>query len=308
MNKEDLEDEIYTLFHPELEEGLYPGEIAHPRLEADHKLDVSYLRNMVFDYEGSSMHPTTRLCPIDAEELQILSQNVSVTIDLFDAGLKLFADSILEYYEKTDRQSELRYYPPIILTFWSAFETFIRYSSELMLNTAKNIPHAINMYLREQKEIVDDNNGIIRIKTNYQSVLNRYYILLYYGFNYKIDKGNKHWQNLGKAKQLRDYYTHVNVNNARSISTKEVIEFMESILLSIIWPSTEIKHTLLLHVYYIYEKWVFLMEKAQNYTEKPFHLGWILREPYMFYCPFENVDANRFPNSKEQLEKKMTGS
>jgi hypothetical protein len=40
----------------------------------------------------------------------------------------------------------------------------------------------------------------------------------------------------------------------------------------------------------------------QGHIEQPFFHGWKLGgEPFMFYCPFNNVDGKKFPNSDEEM-------
>jgi len=254
---------------------------------------------MILDFEGSTSHPSSRLCPADENRIHTLTRNSDMPFNLFNAGLRLFADSIIEYHGKDIRKSEIRYYPSVILTFWSAFETFVRYSSVTMLITVRNIPNAIERYLREQEEFLD-RKGFIKTRTRYQSVLERYVVLLRYGYNYKIDRGNKHWQSLEEAKTLRDYYTHLDVNDPRSISSIEVLDFMEAVLIGIIWPSSEIQRTLLLNIYFLYYILAELKEMTEEYIENPLLKDFLIGKRYGFYCPFKNVDTDRFPNYQEE--------
>jgi hypothetical protein len=75
----------------------------------------------------------------------------------------------------------LRFYPPIILTFWSGFEAFVRRSSELMIYTSKDLPDPIIDYLRDEITTLGT-TGVINKQTRYQPVLDRYAVLLKYGF------------------------------------------------------------------------------------------------------------------------------
>ncbi len=55
MDLEDLRNELEGLFEQD------PGkDISHPRLEAVHRLDLSYLDTVGFNWEGSTIHPCTR--------------------------------------------------------------------------------------------------------------------------------------------------------------------------------------------------------------------------------------------------------
>jgi hypothetical protein len=83
-------------------------------------------------------------------------------------------------------------------------------------------------------------------------VLDRYGVLLQYGFGHKVDRGSKYWQELEEARNLRDYYTHIDAMNSRALSSDDVLDYMEAVMLGIIWPSAEVKRTLLLRIHDIY--------------------------------------------------------
>lgn len=152
-----------------------------------------------------------------------------------------------------------------------------------------------------------NNKGVIGRERRSRAVLDRYAVLLQYGFSLKIDKGNKHWQNLAKAKDLRDYYTHIEAMKSRAISSEEVFDYMEAVMLGIIWPSAEIQRTILLGIHDLYYMWVQLTDLARDHlpeghVEQPFFHPWKLAgRSYMFYCPFTNVDEEKFPNSQEEM-------
>lgn len=296
---EALREEFDYLFNPDPEDFERPTlDYPQERLERLHGLDLSYLKTFI--WEGSSVHPTTRLARVE-DWLLALIRNNDVPIRLFEAGLRLFADSILAYTSKKQRVGELRYYPPVILIFWSAFETFIRFSSQMMLNTVKGVPREVANFLTETETSLD-RSGRIRTTTRFQPVLDRYAMLLLYGYEYKVDKGSRHWQRLEKAKELRDYYTHLDVTESRSLSSGEVLDFMEAVLLGIVWPSSELQRTLLLRIYGLYSIWDTLREKGEDFTEQPFFKDRRFQNEKVlaFYCPFLNVDTSRFPNSEEE--------
>jgi hypothetical protein len=168
-----------------------------------------------------------------------------------------------------------------------------------MLITVKDIPRSVVEFLQEI-DITIDRQGNVVTRTRYQSVLDRYAVLLKYGYHYELDRGAKHWQRLEAARELRDYYTHLDVTDPRSVATVQVLDFMEAVLLGIIWPSSEMKRTLLLGVYNLYWTWDSLRKLAKDYTEQPFFKDWSFDDgQYMFHCPFDNVDTSRFPNSEE---------
>lgn len=303
MDIEDLRADLEELFNPEPDgDGGPPTrDIPHPRLEKEHGLDLSYLETPGFAWEGSTIHPHTRHCPPDEPRLPPLIRNVDVPSRLLEAGLRLFGDSILAYHDQKKRKGELRYYPPAILTFWSGFETFVRHTSELMLITVQNVPQAVGSFLHDEETFVD-RKGNISTRTRYQSVLDRYVVLLRYGYRHHVDRGSKHWQRLEQARTLRDYYTHLDVNDPRSISSEQVLDFMEAVLLGIIWPSAEMKRTQLLGIHNLYWTWDALRKLAEPFTEQPLFKDWPTDGALTIYCPFEGVDVGRFPSSQEQRD------
>lgn len=299
MNIEELREEIAAIVDPEPDPDVSGRDIPHPRLREVHRLDASFLETAGFNWEGSTMHSHTRIWPVDEQRLHTLVRNYDVPSRLFEAALRLFADSLIAYHGKKERTGQLRYYPAIVLTFWSGFETFVRYSSELMLITVKDIPPAVADFLREVSSTVDRRGNVVA-SARYQPVLERYAVLLKYAYHHAVDRGAKHWQRLESARALRDYYTHLDVSDPRSISTLEVTEFMEAVLLGIIWPSCEIKRTQLLGIYNLYWTWDALRQLAEAYTEQPLLKDWkIGGSRDMFYCPFDGVNTAQFPNSEE---------
>ena len=291
-----------SLVRPEPDEdGHLPHEYPPKRLTTVHGLDFAYFGDDL-SWEGSSVHRFTRLCPKTQETVHVLTRNQDVPERLFESALRLFADSIALRAEEAKRTGELRYYPPVILTFWSGFETFVRRASELMIATVKDVPEPIANYLQERETFVTS-GGVIKERTRFQSVLDRYALLLQYGYRWTPDRGNKFWQRLVAAKNLRDYYTHLDMTEPRAISAAEVLAFMESVLLGIIWPSSVLKRTLLLGVFRSYEQWEFLNEAVQPFTEQPFFLDWTLKQEYLFHCNFEGVDETIFPNYGSALRK-----
>lgn len=112
--------EIHYLFHPEPDED---GDILHEypskRLKEHYKLDFTYMDS--FDWEGSSMHRYTRLCPSDEHRVHTLSKNQDVPDRLFGTALHLFADSIIEYHEKSG-DNENQNYNKLVIILNTLFE------------------------------------------------------------------------------------------------------------------------------------------------------------------------------------------
>ena len=52
--------------------------------------------------------------------------------------------------------------------------------------------------------------------------------------------------------------------------------------------------------YSLYTLWAELRQFAVNYRERPFFLDWHLKEPSLFHCNFENVDAARYPSVRDE--------
>jgi hypothetical protein len=52
----------------------------------------------------------------------------------------------------------------------------------------------------------------------------------------------------------------------------------------------------MLYQYFLYEIWTGLREHAIGYRERPFFMGRHLKEPRLFHCNYEGVDAKRFPS------------
>jgi hypothetical protein len=73
MTLEEVKEQIELLFNPEPDEGeIVRRAFACPRLEKTHNLDLSYLKTI--DWEGSSMHPHTRLCGAREDALDQLTR------------------------------------------------------------------------------------------------------------------------------------------------------------------------------------------------------------------------------------------
>ena len=93
----------------------------------------------------------------------------------------------------------------------------------------------------------------------------------------------------------------------RALSSDDVFDFLETVMLGIIWPSSAVGHTLQLGIFDLYWMWVQLRDLArkvlpEDHIEQPFFHDWRLDgQRHMFYCPFENVDNVKFPNFDEEM-------
>lgn len=305
FDHDELVARVQYIFNPEPDEDGFMREWPDSRLEKQHGLDFQYMKT--HQWEGSTMHPNTRHFSDEHPEVITLTRNSDVYTSLFDASLRLYGDSLIAYHQAKEQTSALRYYPPIILTFWSAFESFVRYTSELMLLTSKDIPEEIANYLREQVVEVDG-RGDLRLVERYRPVLDRYAVFLRYGFGLQVDRGARYWQALKEAQQLRDYYTHIEAARSRSVSSREVLDFMETVLLGIVTPSSQLRKTIMLNVFYLYDRWVELNEITaealpKGHNEEPFLHSKRMEGGFLLYTPFISVDTQRFPSYSEQIER-----
>lgn len=284
---EELVSDVLHVVNPEPDEdGFGPIEFPYGDLLTVHGLDAaSYLRANSSFYEGSTMHPHSRVRG-DNEVLALLGKSIGVQTDLMLAGLLIFAHSIVEYEDKKERIGDFHYFPPAILTFWAGFECFVRFASTMMVETVRDVPRDVADFLLERK--------------GYRPVLDRYATLLEHGYRYKPDKGARWWQRLEQARNLRDHFTHIRIDTPRGVSTEEVLTFFQDVILALITPSVDLQRSLLLGQYRIYNAVNFLQGKGQSYTERPFFLDWKMeRGLHGFHCNFENIDGDRFPNSRD---------
>lgn len=295
--REELEEEIHSILHPEPDEdGLMIREFPCRRLRQHYGLDFKYMETSI--YEGSSMHKYSRLCSPDAKEVHTISSNNDVPTSLFYSALHLLGESIVKYHDPPEFPPQLHYYPPIIFTAWSGFESFVRLKSELLIATVPNISIEIKHFLRELTAIVDS-NGNVQEMTKYQPVIDRYNVLIRYGYQYTVDRGSHFWCRLKEANDLRNYYTHLPIQEPRDLSTDDVLNFLESIFLSIIVPSSHLQRTLLLQIFDLYSMWDSLRDIARPISERPFFKDWPHKDPYTFHCNFEGINEDRFPGSND---------
>lgn len=279
---EEVIEELEAIIQPEPDEdGHISIEFPPADLKFVHGLDAeSYIRDSTF-YEGSTLHGHTRVRR-DNPVLALLGKSNGVPYDLFASGLRIFANSLTEYDGKQQREGEFHYYPPAILTFWAGFECFVRYASTMMVETVRNVPEAVADVLLERQR--------------YYAVLIRFETLLLHGYGYRANRGNRWWQRLDQARELRDHFTHIRVDTPRGISSDEVLGFMEDVLIGLIRPSCDLSRSVMLGQYRLYEAVRHLMDANETFIEKPFFLEWNMnRGLHGFHCNFENVDDDRFP-------------
>jgi len=260
-------------------------------LKKVHGLDAeSYLRANDADYEGSSLHPHSRIRDGN-ERLALLSKSNGVPYDLFSSGLRILADSLVEHDGEEPREGQFHHFPPAILAFWAGFECYLRYASNMMVETVRVVPDEVSNVLLE--------------KDKYHPVLVRYQTLLERGYQYKVNRGDAWWQHLEQARDLRDHFTHIRIDTPRGVTSDEVLDFMDNVLISLIRPSCDLHRSLMLGQYRLYEGSRYLRTVNARYTEKPFFLDWKMeRGLHGIHCNFENVDEDRFPNLAQLAERR----
>ena len=153
-----------------------------------------------------------------------------------------------------------------------------------------------------------DRKGNVDSRTKFAPVLDRYAIMLRYGFNLDVDRGSKFWQRLEAAKEVRDYYTHIEAMESRAMSDAQLLEYLESVLLGIIWPSVIVKRSLLLGSLHLYYAWAELRDLTAKYLsnghrEEPFFHKWDWeKHSFLFYCPFTTVNNESFRSYADQID------
>lgn len=303
LSREELQQQLNLIFTPETDEnGFIPVPYPHERLKKQFGLDSSYVDKFGFVYEGSSMHEDTRLVdPTDEAIPGVVFRNLNLADQLFEVALRLFGDSLLAYHGSKDDTSNFRYYPPIIITFWSGFEAQLRFMSELLIVTVPSIPEAVKAQLLEY-EVVVDRKGLVATRNKFIPILDRYWLLLRYGYGYCADRGNTYWQRGEAARQLRDYFVHPKVREARAITSDQVLDFMENVLMLFIVPSCDIRKSVFLGQYRCHNMVTHLRELVFPHTEQPLFYDWGFKERFLTHCNFSGVDEARFPNMRQRAD------
>jgi hypothetical protein len=246
MHIDDLKGEIESILNPEPEQD---GQIQfppHPRLSSVHGLDISYYRSQSQVGYLSRDGAFERLLQDDSDPLHDTLQSGTVPGSLLHAAFKLFGDSLIEYHERERRSDVYRFYPSILMTVWSAFEAWVRISSEMFVAVVPTLPRSVADALLEVRSFVT-RNGQIERQPDRRPVLDRYWLLLKYGCNLEFDRGSRSWQAGKQAAAVRDSLVHYDVLKAPSLTAFEVWDHMEAVMLLFIAPSTLARRTLFPH-------------------------------------------------------------
>ncbi len=291
MNLAVLKSEIDLVLHPERDdEGGMCGDMPHPHLSSIHGLDTSYFRDPL-DLSGDRAFE--RLLEDQSDPLHNTLQSLTVPASLFTAALQLFGDSLIEYHERKQRWDVYRFYPPILMTAWSAFEAWVRISSEILVAVVPSLPRAIRDSLLETRAVVE-RDGKIRNQPDRRPVLQRYWLLLKYGCNFEYDRGSATWQKGESVRETRDSLVHYDVPEAPSLAASKMWEHLEALLLLLIAPSTTARRTLFHPQFELYATLVGLQPLISEFEERPFHKGWPKRAT-VFDCPFNGADDIKYP-------------
>jgi hypothetical protein len=292
MHVDDLKYEVKSILHPEPDEdGQTRWDPPHSRLSSVHGLDTSYFRGP-FGRKGDGVFE--RLLHDPSDPLHDTLQSITVPFSLLTASLQLFGDSLIEYHERQRRWDLYRFYPPILMTAWSAFEAWLRISSEILVAVVPTLPPAVRDALLEVRQVVGK-NGEIEERADRRPVLERYWFLLKYGCNLEFDRGSRVWQAGASLVTLRDSLVHYNVSKAPSLTASQVWGHLEAVLLLFIAPSTLARRTLLAHQFDHYCTLVQLHPLISEFEERPLHKGWP-RDALIFDCPFDGIDETKYPS------------
>lgn len=290
MEIEDLKCELDSILHPEADADdrlLWVG--PHPRLSSVHGLDTSYFRGP-YDLKGDSIF--TRLLSDESDPLHNTLESASVPLSLFTAALELFGDSLVEYHHLKKRWGVYRFYPSILMTAWAAFESWLRISSEILVAVAPKLPGVIKDALLEKREIIDD-SGKFTMRRDSRPVLMRYWLLLKYGCNLEWDRGGLVWQTAERTRTVRDSLVHYHVQKAPALTSSDIWNHMEAVLMLFIAPSTTIRRTLFGPQFDLYSMLAALEPLIAQFEERPFHKDWP-KDAKFFDCPFDGVDENKY--------------
>lgn len=293
LDDDELGEAVDWILNPEPEEGQVWGmRPAHTRLKDFHGLDTSY--RGTFCLEETKID---RRVGASGDPLVPLLQSIHTPSTFFLAGMRLLGDSILTYRQrrKTAAWGEYRFYPGILSLFWSGFEAYVRIYSEMFLEVQKTpVPTAHRLALLELEELVEK-NGDVAVRTRFRPVLERYWILLKLGSGVSMDRGSKIWQAGEVSLKKRNALVHYDVKDVPAITSKELGESIEAVLLLLIAPSCTAKRTLLFHQYEYYAALAKLLALLEDFEERPILKG-LKAGSFFFPLPFNGIDEARYPN------------
>jgi hypothetical protein len=286
MKIEELTQTVRSILNPSGPHFDVPDE----RLSSVHGLDTSYFRGPL-DLKGDPAFE--RLLNNTSDPLHDTLQSITVPFSLLTASVQLFGDSLIEYHARERRSDLYRFYPPILITAWSAFEAWLRISSQILVAAVPSIPPAVRAALLEERDVVE-RNGQIEKRPDRRPVLERYWLLLKYGCNLEMDRNSQVWQAGANVVKVRNSLVHYNVLKAPSLTASQIWAHLEAVILLFIAPSTFAQRTLLPGQFENYLTLVQLQPLISEFEERPLHKGWP-RDALIFHCPFDAADDSKYP-------------
>ena len=86
------------------------------------------------------------------------------------------------------------------------------------------------------------------------------------------------------------------------LTSENIIEYMEHVLLGIIIPSNNVGRTLMPGVFILYRQWAELRDLVSPFTERPFSMEIPRGDGYLFRCNFDGIDISRFPTVMDLVD------
>lgn len=293
MNTDEFRQAVDVILHPESDgDSYFHQEFPHSCLTKKHGLDTSYFKGTM---SAQGDRAFERLLEDENDPLHDTFQSITVPYSLTTAALELFGDSLVAYRGAKRKHGVYRYYPSILMTIWSAFESWVRIYSEILVKVAENVPEPVKNSLLEERVIVDENGKIGR-RNERRPVLDRYWLLLKYGCNIDFDRGGRIWQCGKQVADIRDNLVHYDVKKAPPLKALDIWTHMESVMLLFIAPSTVAKRTLFHWQFECFNTLAELYPLISQFEERPLHKGWS-KEAQIFICPFDGVDDVKYPRA-----------
>lgn len=302
MDHDELKGLINCAFEPDCddESGLPAEAVPHPRLKEVYDLDTSYWEL----YEFGSMSPSSRIVIRPDDPVNRIMPSITAGDELFYAALRLLGDSILAYHDRSDfpyrdRWGQLHYYPSVLFAFCAAFEAVVRFQAALLVQVSSGLPPPVRAALLEVEESVGTNLKLVSHPRR-RPVLERYRILLKYGYDFIFERSVPHWPRAEAAFKARDSFVHYDVGSAPSITATDLCTHLEALLCLFVYPSARIGRTVYSRQYEVYQSLAFLIDLVAPFEERPIlKNSAFFDSPHMFACTFAHVDATRYPSAEE---------
>jgi len=296
MESELLREEVWAILNPEPDEDFH-GFLPHDRLANVHKIDCSYWSPR----EWVSQSIWNRLVGDPKDPIHDSIESLTVPNSLWWAALRLFGDSLIAYSDDKDESQKdgwavFRFFPSVLMTFWASFEAFVRLQSEFLLAMSSVLPEPIRQAFTEI-EVTVDNRGQIIQRSRRRPVLERYALLLEYGYSLKVDRGATFWQNAVAANKARDMLVHFEISGSPSITCRDLWAHLEAITLLWIVPSALCERTIYYQQYDCYHMIAELHPYLVDFEERPFHKGWPRSGGVVIHCPMDNLDDEKYPRA-----------